>query len=63
MEFVSHHPLPKDAKEFLASIESSEYELHQLAANMLKSSYFMEKTHSYRKWKTLQNAKKNVATK
>jgi hypothetical protein len=63
MDFVSHHQLPKDANEFLASIESNERELHQLAADMLKSSYFMEKTHSYRKWKTAQNAKKNMASK
>lgn len=63
MDFVSHHPLPKDAEQFLSSIDPKERELHQLAADMLKSSYFMEKTHSYRKWKTAQNAQKNVATK
>jgi hypothetical protein len=60
MDFVSHHPLPRDADQFLAFIEPKERELHQLAADMLKSSYFMEKTHSYRKWKAAQ---KNVATK
>jgi hypothetical protein len=61
MDFKSHHPLPSDAHEYLASIEPKERELHQLAAEMLKSSYFMEKTHSYRKWKTAQL--KNLATK
>jgi hypothetical protein len=61
MDFKSHHPLPSDADKFLAHCEPKERELHQLAADMLKSSYFMEKTHSYRKWKMAQL--KNVATK
>ncbi len=54
MDFVSHHPLPKDAEAFLAVIDPKERELHKLAAEMLKSSYFMEKTHSYRRWKMAQ---------
>jgi hypothetical protein len=61
MEFRSHHPLPSDADKYLASIDVKERELHQLAADMLKSSYFMEKTHSYRKWKMAQL--KNVTAK
>jgi hypothetical protein len=63
MNFVSHHPLPKDAQQFLENCEPKERELHQLAADMLKSSYFMEKTHSYRKWKSAQNLQKNVTIK
>ncbi len=63
MDFKSYHILPSDAHAFLADCDAKERELHQLAADMLKSSYFMEKTHSYRKWKAAQNAKKNVATK
>jgi hypothetical protein len=50
MEFKSYHPLPKDAAEFLATLNGPEREVQQLAADMLKSSYFMEKTHAYRKW-------------
>jgi hypothetical protein len=61
MDFKSFHPLPADARAFLAAVDPKERELQQLAADMLKSSYFMEKTHSYRKWKMAQL--KNVAAK
>lgn len=54
MEFKSYHPLPKDAQAFLASLSEKEREMQQLAADMLKSSYFMEKTHAYRSWKQKQ---------
>jgi hypothetical protein len=50
MEFKSYHPLPKDGNEFLSSLAPQEREVQQLAADTLKSSYFMEKTHAYRKW-------------
>jgi hypothetical protein len=56
MEFKSYHPLPKDCNEFLATLNQQEREVQQLAADMLKSSYFMEKTHAYRKWNQKKKA-------
>lgn len=44
-------PLPEDFDEFYASLTEEEKELHQLAIEMLQSSYFVQWTHMYRKWK------------
>jgi hypothetical protein len=44
-------PLPEDFDEFYASLTEQEKELHQLAIDMLQSSYFVQWTHMYRKWK------------
>jgi hypothetical protein len=43
--------LPADAEEFLASLPEVERQLHKLAAEKLGSSYFMDRTHSYKAWK------------
>lgn len=48
------HALPADAAEFLASLPEVERELHTLAAEKLGSSYFMDRTHSYKNWKKAQ---------
>ncbi len=45
------HALPADAEEFLASLPEVERQLHKLAAEKLGSSYFMDRTHSYKAWK------------
>jgi hypothetical protein len=52
-------PLPEDFDEFYASLSPEEKELHQLSIEMLKSSYFVQWTHMYRKWKQAKDAKKN----
>lgn len=45
------HALPVDSEEFLASLPEDERQLHTLAAEKLGSSYFMDRTHSYKAWK------------
>jgi hypothetical protein len=43
--------LPKDFDEFYASLTQQEKELHILAIEKLQSSYFVQWTHFYKKWK------------
>jgi hypothetical protein len=50
-------PLPDDFDEFYASLTSQEQELHKLAIEKLQSSYFVQWTHMYRKWKKAKEAK------
>jgi hypothetical protein len=44
-------PLPADFDEFYASLSPQEQELHKLAIEKLQSSYFVQWTHFYKKWK------------
>jgi hypothetical protein len=44
-------PLPEDFDEFYASLTEGERQLHELAIEMLQSSYFVQWCHMYRKWK------------
>lgn len=44
-------PLPEDFDEFFNSLTDGERELHQLATDMLQSSYFVQWCHMYKKWK------------
>jgi hypothetical protein len=48
------HPVPPDAAEFLASLSDRERTLHEMAAQILGSSYFMDRCHGYRNWKKKQ---------
>jgi len=43
----TNHVVTEKGKEFLASLPQKDQELHTLAAKMLGSSYFVEKTHAY----------------
>jgi hypothetical protein len=45
------HRKPVDASAFMASLNEKERELHVLAERLLGSSYFLDRTHSYTKWK------------
>jgi hypothetical protein len=47
-------PLPEDFNEFYASLTPQEKHLHELAIQKLESSYFVQWTHMYRKWKKAQ---------
>jgi hypothetical protein len=47
-------PLPEDFSEFYASLTPQEKQLHELAIQKLESSYFVQWTHMYRKWKKAQ---------
>jgi len=49
-------PLPVDFDEFYASLSPQERELHQLAIDKLQSSYFVQWTHFYKKWKKSKEA-------
>lgn len=44
-------PKPADYDEFIASLDDRERELHEMAERLLGSSYFVQWTHGYRKWK------------
>jgi hypothetical protein len=51
------HPLPSDFEEYYSSLSEQEKQLHQLAIDMLQSSYFVQWSHNYRKWKKAKEAK------
>jgi hypothetical protein len=44
-------PLPEDFDEFYASLTDKERAIHELATEKLGSSYFVQWTHMYTKWK------------
>lgn len=44
-------PPPSDFEEFYASLTEAEKQLHQLAIDKLQSSYFVQWSHMYRKWR------------
>ena len=51
-------PLPEYFDEFYASLSPEEKALHQLAIDMLKSSYFVQWSHMYTAWKKTKCAVK-----
>jgi len=42
---------PADYEEFMAQLDDKERELHIMAEELLGSSYFVQWTHGYKKWK------------
>jgi hypothetical protein len=46
----TQHTVTEKGKQFLGSLPPRDRELHELAAKMLGSSYFVEKTHAFTKW-------------
>lgn len=48
------HPQPADAQEFLASLDTTNRGLHEIATRFLGSSYFMDRCHGYKAWKKVQ---------
>ena len=51
------HPISEEGLKFLASLSERERKLHEMmsapcAARGLGSSYFVERTHAFRKWKS-----------
>ncbi len=44
-------PLPDDFEEFYTSLTDMEKQLHALAIERLGSSYFVQWSHMYTKWK------------
>ena len=52
---LTYTPLPPQSvgplgKLYLASLDSDGRKLHDMAVEKLGSSYFVEKTHGFRKW-------------
>ena len=54
-------PPPPDFDEFYESLTPQEKQLHELAIQKLQSSYFVQWTHMYRKWKKAQVTAKDTA--
>lgn len=52
------HAIDDKGAQFLASLTEKERELHKLATEMLGSSYFVEKTHAFNKWKSTTSPNK-----
>jgi hypothetical protein len=50
MEKESQASIDALVKRWLASLSPKERELQELAAKVLETSYFPEKTHGFRKW-------------
>lgn len=44
-------PKPADYDEFISTLSPKEKELHEMGEKLLGSSYFVQWTHHYRKWK------------
>lgn len=44
------HPVVEKAAEYVATMTAQQRELHELATQMLGSSYFVDRTHGFRKW-------------
>jgi hypothetical protein len=64
---LKSHPLPDDAEEFMKAMElidDKHRKLHEIGQEFLGSSYFMERTHGYKKWKAAKEkaAKEKVTT-
>ena len=44
------HPVTEKGKEFLASLGEKDRALQTMMSKSLGSSYFVERTHAFRKW-------------
>ena len=44
------HPLSEKGKAFIASLDERNRALHTMMSKSLGSSYFVERTHAFRKW-------------
>ena len=45
------HAVPEEAKAYVESMSPKERALHELAVELLGSSYFVEWSHGFKKWK------------
>ena len=53
------HPVPPEAAAYVAGFTPAQKELHEMAVKLLGSSYFVERTHGYRKWKAAMASKQS----
>ena len=58
LTFQPPHKLNTQEKAFLKQLKPQEKELHELATQMLGSSYFVGKTHAYTAWEKKQKEMK-----
>lgn len=49
-EELPPHPMTGAAAEYIASLTPAQRALHELAVEKLGSSYFVDRTHGFRKW-------------
>lgn len=49
-EFLPAHPVGPSGQKYLDGLGEKERALHLLAVERLGSSYFVEKSHAYKKW-------------
>jgi len=52
---VNTIPMDPIVKEFYDSLRPKEREAHDIAARMLGSSYIVDQTHSFLRWKKLRD--------
>jgi hypothetical protein len=50
------HEVPEEAAAYVAQMSARDRELHELAIQLLGSSYFVEWSHGFKKWKATQAA-------
>lgn len=55
-----HAAPPPDFDEFYESLSPQEKQLHELAIQKLQSSYFVQWTHMYTKWKKTKDSVKVI---
>jgi hypothetical protein len=51
------HTLSEEEAKYVAGLSAEQKELHVLAVEMLGSSYFVGRTHGFRKWVATQENK------
>ncbi len=57
------HELTSEGKEFITQLNPKDFQLHMLAQKMLGSSYFVEKTPQFKKWKDTKRTEASMLKK
>ncbi len=52
------HAVPKEAAAYVGQMDSRTRRLHEMAQKLLGSSYFVEFSHGFQKWKAAQAGQK-----
>jgi hypothetical protein len=56
MDILPPHSITKEGQEYLKGLDARGKELHVLAIKMLGSSYFVERTLGFKRWKAAKTA-------
>lgn len=54
------HEIPEEAKAYVAQMSERDRQLHELAIELLGSSYFVEWSHGFKKWRAALGAPQNT---